>query len=186
MKTLKASGPGLVAQRCRNEEGVYDKIEFIISISAMDDQRFAEYCHHLFKLQEWCTMNDGCYATDDIKIDEEIRPYLKKKPLILKPVNAKECEEFLLTKSISDPANMARQSIDDNHMYSKELFLDGINSLSFDQFQEFCKHTREVDHAFASNGGCQLTLQNGLIPEKMKSETGPYWKFEYPYKTRNL
>src|SRR6476620_1290924 len=94
METVKAPDPGLIGQRCRNEEGVYDKIEFIMSISAMDDERFAEYCHRLFKLQEWCTMNDGCYVTDDVKIDKEIRAYVKKKPFILKPVNASECEEF--------------------------------------------------------------------------------------------
>src|SRR3954447_24634282 len=107
METVKAPDPALIAQRCKNQEGVYDKIEFIISISAIDDERFGEYCHRLFKLQEWCTINDGCYATDDVKIDKDIELYVKKKALILNPVNAKQYEEFSGIKSISDPANIA-------------------------------------------------------------------------------
>jgi hypothetical protein len=179
--------PGSVAQLCLDSSGSYNKRLYISAIEKMLEKQFEHYCHHLFKLQQWAITYEDQLCTDMWIVEEEIFLHLKHLHYPFDPsdINVLECLQFQSFKSEFDPAAIVQRSIDNSNVYNRQNFIDTVETMTYNMFQDFCRHTFRLQEHVDFNSGGQLLAAAKPYLEAVRKKLEYFWELKYPYKRKS-
>jgi hypothetical protein len=175
--------PLIVAQLSIDGSNSYNKAKYIQIIESMSQEEFTQYCHHLYKLQEFAVINTGSYLTDQLIIEQEKFKYLRrlKYPFDVHHIVINECINFHHYKSDIDPAAIVQACIDEDLRYNVVDFINRIETLTYNKFQEYCRHSFVLEHDVSVIANCLATNVGEPVPRIIKEDEKNFWEFEYPY-----
>ena len=132
-------------------------------------------------MHEFFTTHEGCWCSDAVVLPEQVFNELEvlHYPFDKDDINVDECVVYTGSRYLYDPADVVQRSIHENR-YDKITFIDVIETLTFNQFQIFCKDVTWLMHdSYMSR--CTATKIGVAIPAVIKEHKSYFWKITYPF-----